>query len=85
MTVPEDEIAAYMDEPYASSITDSPHPIFPSSSWDQRMSGKIEDNFSSFTEAEDIVRFKEEFDVDYPIINTFEPSGSSRNRTSQWN
>ncbi|MFH5801828.1 amidohydrolase family protein [Haladaptatus sp. CMAA 1911] len=75
MTVPEEEVAQYMDEPYASSITDSPHPIFPSSSWDQRMGGKIKDNFSEFTEAEDIVQFQQEFEIDYPIINTFEPLG----------
>ncbi len=75
MTVPEEEVAQYMDEPYASSITDSPHPIFPSSSWDQRMGGKIKDNFSKFTDAEDISQFQREFDIDYPIINTFEPLG----------
>ncbi|MFC6723561.1 amidohydrolase family protein [Halobium palmae] len=75
MTVSEEEIAEYMDEPYSYSITDSPHELFPSSSWDQRMGGKIEDNFSDFTEAEDITKFQEEFHIDHPIINTFEPLG----------
>lgn len=75
MTVPEEEVAKYMNEPYASSITDSPHPIFPSSSWDQRMGGKIEDSFSDFTDAEDIYEYQEKFNIEYPIINTFEPLG----------
>lgn len=75
MTVPEEDVARYMDEPYSSSILDSPHPIFPSSSWDQRMGGKIEDNFSDFTGPEDIYEFMAEFNVEYPIINTFEPLG----------
>lgn len=75
MTVPEEEVATYMNEPYKSSITDSPHSIFPSSSWDQRMGGKIEDNFSEFTDPNDIYEFKEEFNVEHPIINTFEPLG----------
>lgn len=75
MTVPEEEVAKYMNEPYASSITESPHPIFPSSSWDQRMGGKIEDGFSDFTDPEDIYEYQEKFNINYPIINTFEPLG----------
>ena len=75
VTVPEEVVAEYLDEPYRSSIVDSPHPIFPSSSWDQRMGGKIDDNFTEFTTPEDIRAFTEEFGVDYPIINTFEPLG----------
>ena len=75
ITVNEETLAPYLDEPYRSSITDSPHPMFPSSSWDQRMGGKIDDHFSTFTGPEDIRDFQAQFDIDYPIINTFEPLG----------
>ncbi|QLC35384.1 amidohydrolase (plasmid) [Halarchaeum sp. CBA1220] len=75
ITVEEDALAPYLDEPHRSSITDSPHPVFPSSSWDQRMGGKIDDHFSTFTGPEDVREFQTEFDIDYPIINTFEPLG----------
>ncbi|MDJ1433754.1 amidohydrolase family protein [Halostagnicola sp. A-GB9-2] len=75
ITVEEETVAKYMDEPYRSSITESPHPIFPSSSWDQRMGGKIDDHFSTFTSAGDLLTFQKEFDIEYPIINMFEPLG----------
>lgn len=75
LTVGEEDLAPYVEEPYRSSLTDSPHSIFPSSSWDQRMGGKIADNFSTFTSLEDLREFQDRFDIDYPIINTFEPLG----------
>ncbi|RBI59640.1 amidohydrolase [halophilic archaeon] len=75
ITVEEERVATYLDEPYRSSITDSPHPVFPTSSWDQRMGGKIEDSFSTFTDPDDVRQFQDDFNIDYPIINTFEPLG----------
>ncbi|NHN48089.1 amidohydrolase [Halostella sp. JP-L12] len=76
LTVHPEELAPYLDEPHRTHISNTTYGTpFPSSGWDQWMGGKIEDNWSTFTTAEAIDEFCEEFHVDYPIINTFDPLG----------
>lgn len=65
-----DEMAVYMDEPYASRVTNSyAYPASNGSDWDPRMGGKIEPRTLKTPEAvqSDLV---EPFHVDYPILNT---------------
>lgn len=74
LTVHPEALEPYLDEPYRTRVTDVTYgDPFPSSSWDQWMGGKIDDNWSTFTEAADLEAFCENFYIDYPIVNTFEP------------
>lgn len=76
LTIHPEDLAPYIDEPHKSHLTNMTHGSpFPSSGWDQWMGGKIEDQASSFKDVEAIEEFTREFNVDYPIINTFEPLG----------
>lgn len=76
LTVHPEELAAYLDEPHRSHVSSTTYGTpFPSSGWDQWMGGKIDDHWSTFTTAEKVEEFCEEFDIDYPIINTFDPLG----------
>ena len=65
-----EELAAHMDEPYASRVTSSyAYPASNGSDWDPRLGGKIDARTLETPEQveEDLV---EEFHVDYPILNT---------------
>lgn len=76
LTVHPEALGEYLDEPHKTHVTNTTYGTpFPSSGWDQWMGGKIEDNWSTFTTAEAVEEFCDEFSIDYPIINTFDPLG----------
>lgn len=76
LTVHPEDLAEYLHEPHRTHVSNTTYGTpFPSSGWDQWMGGKIDDNWSTFTTTEAIGEFCEEFHIDYPIINTFDPLG----------
>jgi len=72
LTIPPGQIARYVDDRYKRSVEKGY--VFPSSVWDFSMGGKIDDErHFAFNGLEAVQAFREEYHVEYPILNTFEP------------
>jgi len=72
LTITPEMVAEYVDDKHRYSVENGY--VFPDSVWDFSVEGKIDDErFFEFTDVEAVREFLEEYHVDHPIINTFEP------------
>ena len=74
LTVKPEDLAPYVDKQYRDLVELGR--IFSNpSTWDSTMGGRIGmmERYHEFTDREAVREFQEKFDIDYPIVNTFEP------------
>jgi len=72
LSIPFDDLAEYMDEPYRSITKHPTYTPVHRGGWNRYMGGKIESEKDNVRTAETLYeRVCVEFDVDYPLINAF--------------
>ncbi|MFB6300154.1 MAG: amidohydrolase family protein [Halobacteriales archaeon] len=72
LSIPFDDLAAYLDEPYRSMTKNPTYTAVHRTGWDRYMGGKIESQKAEVRNADALDhQICDVFGIDYPLINTF--------------